>query len=185
MDLFQPFQEPVLKLWEDDTLWSKFVAHDFWKAHHSNPDQKSANDVTLVLLKKNIQFLIINAASLQESLGVNFLDPVFQEDLLHRVAWGRRHLHRKLAGTEQEQKWKTLVATRIHSDWPKVAGKVVTIVRLVLADHLRKLSPSEMLSKEASGQRCQCDPYHTTHYNAEKQDIVGRLQWTLSDNPLE
>ena len=60
MDLFQPFQEPVLKLWEDDTLWSKFVAHDFWKAHHSNPDQKSANDVTLVLLKKNIQFLIIN-----------------------------------------------------------------------------------------------------------------------------
>ena len=54
MDLFQPFQEPVLKLWEDDTLWSKFVAHDFWKAHHSNPDQKSANDVTLVLLKKNI-----------------------------------------------------------------------------------------------------------------------------------
>ena len=127
MDLFQPFQEPVLKLWADDTLWSKFVAHDFWKAHHSNPDQKSANDVTLVLLKKNIQFLIMNAASLQESLGVNFLDPVFQEDLLHRVAWGRRHLHRKLAGTEQEQKWKTLVATRIHSDWPKVAGKVVTI----------------------------------------------------------
>ena len=106
MDLFQPFQEPVLKLWEDDTLWSKFVAHDFWKAHHSNPDQKSANDVTLVLLKKNIQFLIINAAS---------------------PASGRRHLHRKLAGTEQEQKWKTLVATRIHSDWPKVAGKVVTM----------------------------------------------------------
>ena len=127
MDPLQPFQEPVLKLWADDTLWSKFVAHDFWKAHHSNPDQKSANDVTLVLLKKNIQFLIINAASLQESLGVNFLDPVFQEDLLHRVAWGRRHLHRKLAGTEQEQKWKTLVATRIHSDWPKVADKVVSV----------------------------------------------------------
>ena len=127
MDPLQPFQEPVLKLWADDTLWSKFVAHDFWKAHHSKPDQKSANDVTLVLLKKKIQLLIINAASLQESLGVNFLDPVIQEDLLHRVAWGRRHLHRKLAGTEQEQKWKTMAATRIHSDWPKVADKMVSI----------------------------------------------------------
>ena len=100
---------------------------DFWKAHHSSADQKAANDVTLVLLKKNLQFLIDNAATLQDTLGVNFLDPGLQMDLLVRVGYNRRHLHRKLTGTEQEQKWKSLVAAGINTDWPKVLGKDVSI----------------------------------------------------------
>ena len=110
MTKFLPFVPPVLRLFVDDALWETFVAHEFWKAHHSSADQKAANDVTLVLLKKNLQFLIDNAATLQDTLGVNFLDPGLQMDLLVRVGYNRRHLHRKLTGTEQEQKWKSLVA---------------------------------------------------------------------------
>ena len=127
MTKFLPFVPPVLRLFMDDALWETFVAHEFWKAHHSSADQKAANDVTLVLLKKNLQFLIDNAATLQDTLGVNFLDPGLQMDLLVRVGYNRRHLHRKLTGTEQEQKWKSLVAAGINTDWSKVPGKDVSI----------------------------------------------------------
>ena len=56
---------------------------------------------------------------------------------------------------------------------------------LKLAGHLRMLSTSEIQAKDASGQRCQCDPFYKLHHDAEKQENVSRLQWILSDNPSE
>ena len=151
-----------------------------------------------MLLKKNLQFLIDNATTLQDTLGVNFLDPGLQMDLLVRVGYNRRHLHRKLTGTEQEQKWKSLVAdSNVDHQNLDQLNRVAVVMEarrmqrkyadgsLKLAGHLRMLSTSEIQAKDASGQRCQCDPFYKLHHDAEKQENVSRLQWILSDNPSE